>query len=156
MSAVLDRSPAVLTRDSYEKALAELATVWDTALDTLYPDRADPPLDKALPLESYTGIYFNSGYQNLSLTLEQSPDTKKAPKLVAEFVDASWPTTCEIKHVSGEHWLAYCEMTAQGFRDYAGARTEVGPDGKVAAVIVDLRGVNDGNSEGSIRFDKIS
>jgi len=146
----------VAESSSYSKSFAKQALIWDSALDTVYPDRADPPVNLTLPLEAYAGTYFNPGYQNLTVTLRASEGDRNTPKLVAEFVDASWPTTCEVAHVSGEHWLAYCEMTLQNFKDYAGARSEVGSDGKVEAVILELRGVNDGSAEGSIRFEKIA
>ena len=138
----------------FEKLLAKQAAVWESALDTVYPDRADPPQNQSLPLEAYAGTYFHPGYQNLTLTLQGS--AKKEPKLVAEFVDATWPTTCDVAHVSGEHWLAYCGMVPHIPQDYAGAHSEIGPNGKVEAFVLDLLGLNDGNAEGSIRFQKIA
>jgi len=130
--------------------------VWESALETVYPDRADPPVPRTLPLRAYAGTYFHPGYQNLTLTLQGSEDEKEGPRLVAKFVGASWRTTCDVAHVSGEHWLAYCEMPLQSFRDYAAARSEIGANGAVEAIVLDLRGINDEASEGSIRFGKIA
>ena len=46
----------------------------DSALDELYPKRADPPLPRALPLSSYVGTYHHEAYRDITIEqVEEQP-----------------------------------------------------------------------------------
>ncbi|KAI1343055.1 beta-lactamase/transpeptidase-like protein [Xylariaceae sp. FL0016] len=153
-------------RQTMKKQLA----VPETALETLYPEHAEPPLPYALPLNSYVGTYYHPAYHNLTLdpiidtyTQMQSPRSprktqrvrgKKELKAVRE--DVQWQMLIELAHVSGEYWVAFVEpLTTRSGLDVevARAKFEVGVNGKVMSLVMEF--FEDG-TEGEVRFDKIS
>ncbi|KAI0004426.1 beta-lactamase/transpeptidase-like protein [Xylariaceae sp. FL0662B] len=58
-----------------ERKLAEP----ETAVQELYPDRADPPLPRQLPLEDYVGTYFHPAYRNVTIELIADPTRHPSP-----------------------------------------------------------------------------
>ncbi len=131
----------------------------DSALDRLYPGRADPPLPRALPLGDYTGTYYHPAYMNLTIepAAEGSdggpPDGRR--ELRAARDDFVWKMTFEFGHVSGEFWLIYVEPTGSAGlgTQFARAEFQVGVTGKVESIEIEF--TEDG-SEGLILFKKIA
>ncbi|KAL7622529.1 hypothetical protein AAE478_008036 [Parahypoxylon ruwenzoriense] len=60
--------------DAGYKAIDRSVKLADTAVEELYPDRADPPLPRALPLEDYVGTYFHPAYQYVRIELVKDDD----------------------------------------------------------------------------------
>lgn len=131
----------------------------------MYPERADPPLPRALPLEEYAGVYFHPAYQNITLKLvdegESTGDnwvkgTVKGGKLKAIRDDMVWEMVYELQHVSGEFWVAVIDMYyAPNLINAQLARAEfvVGVRGEVDKLKMEF--LEDGN-EGIIVFDKVA
>ncbi len=143
---------------SWAKTFTGLRARMATALDDAYPDRPQPPLPPALPLEKYAGAYYHAGYQDLVLDLAGSARGAKTPSLVAERPNMTWPMRWEFQHVSGEHWIGYIEMLHERsglFNDYSRASFDIGPAGDVAALVVEFRDAAGKATETSIRFDRL-
>ena len=107
----------------FEGSLNQLDHDLHHAEEILYPHA--PKGEKALPLslslESYTGIYNNPGYRNLTLTLINKNDTYSPTDLSdhdseqilhADFWDRTWPQLVNLHHVSGEYFLAHFRHAA--------------------------------------------
>lgn len=135
----------------YKQTLAEVAG----AVDSLYPDRADPPVPPARPLEQYAGTYFHPGYQYMRMELVDDPK-KPGIKLAADRSEFSWKDTCEFAHVSAESWVMY-ELEAaapnQPAKGFAGVEFKVGASGNVTAMGIGWR--SDGSPDGWIWYDKV-
>ncbi|KAH9885525.1 beta-lactamase/transpeptidase-like protein [Xylariomycetidae sp. FL2044] len=58
----------------YRKLLEQRLKAPDTAIETLFPDRADPPLATRLPLRDYAGTYFHPAYRNLTIEVVNDDD----------------------------------------------------------------------------------
>lgn len=123
---------------------------FDKAKDELYPDRAQPPLPKALPLKEYTGTYFHPAYRNLTI------DLSDASKQLRAVQDSVWQMIFDFVHVSGEFWIIYVDMkNAPNLLSGQVARAEfrIGATGKVDKLMVEFM---EEGSEGIITFDKIA
>ncbi|KAI1387779.1 beta-lactamase/transpeptidase-like protein [Hypoxylon trugodes] len=136
----------------------------ETAVDDLYPDRADPPLPRALPLEDYVGVYYHPAYQNVTLELIGKDEVSgswpriggKKSELKAIRDNMEWQMTFEFGHVSGEYWVVIVDSlyVANGLaRQLARAEFEVGAKGKVEKLKMEFF---ENGSEGAIVFDKIA
>ncbi|KAI1141810.1 beta-lactamase/transpeptidase-like protein [Hypoxylon sp. FL0543] len=152
--------------DTGEKLIERQLKLPETAVDDLYPERADPPLPRALPLEEYIGVYSHPAYQNITLELldgdvvtptdDQAKMRGRRGELKAVRDNMEWQMTFEYIHVSGEFWAVIIDMlntpnmvTAQ----LARAEFVVGIKGKVDKLKMEF--LEDG-SEGVIVFDKIA
>ncbi|KAI1078880.1 beta-lactamase/transpeptidase-like protein [Whalleya microplaca] len=148
-------------RQSLERKLAEP----NTAVQELYPDRADPPLPRRLPLEDYLGTYFHPAYRNVKIELintgGQKDGSGKAtsppkPELKAIRSDFEWQMIFKFQHVSGEFWAVIIDMLNTPNRlngQLARAEFKIGVRGKVDALEMEF--LEDG-SEGFILFEKIA
>ncbi|KAH6647578.1 beta-lactamase/transpeptidase-like protein [Truncatella angustata] len=134
----------------FEQSLEDLRGQFDKAEDKLYPDRAQPPLPRALPLEEYTGTYFHPAYRNLTIALSDAAEQLRAVRK-----DSVWKMTFDFGRVSGEFWVIYIDMLNTPNKlngQLAKAEFVIGPSGKVDKLIVEF--LEEG-SEGIITFDKI-
>lgn len=98
---------------------------YQNASKTFYPSVPDPPIAASLPLENYTGIYYNHGYHNMTVSL-------KDDQLFVNRSDHAWKIGVDLEHVSGDHFMAYVDsLTAPGlvFREAVPAEFKVGADG---------------------------
>lgn len=139
---------------SFQKLLDGLLGQFDKAVDELYPDRAAPPVPRALPLEAYTGTYFHPGYLNMTITTNDEGEEGRLLRAVRE--DFVWQMTFDFVHASGEYWAVLIDMKDSPNRlngQVAKAEFRVGPDGKVSALVAEF--LEEG-SEGIITFDKIA
>lgn len=134
----------------------------DTALDRLYPTRAQPPLPPSLPLAAFVGTYHHPAYQNLTLRLADGDgdgdDAAAAAAFTAERKEHTWPTLCEFVHVSGDSWAMYTDMLYErsgNFRGYGRAQFLVGADGKADAMVVEFWDPDDDTVEGVFTFRRI-
>jgi len=87
--------------DWHKKAkddMKKIEDAFDNAQERLYPD-AKSTIAHALPLESYTGTYSHPGYQEITIV-------EKDGKLHADVLERTWAYTMDLKHISGEHFLA--------------------------------------------------
>ncbi|OTB09318.1 hypothetical protein M426DRAFT_17969 [Hypoxylon sp. CI-4A] len=153
---------------SGEKTVDRQLKLRETAIEDLYPERADSPLPRALPLEKYIGVYSHPAYQNITLKLVDESDTtivhdhrnenKDARKgeLKATRDDMEWQMTFEFRHVSGEFWAVVIDFlnTPNMLNgQLARAEFEIGVKGTVDKLKVEF--LEDG-SEGIIVFDRIA
>ncbi|KAL9005443.1 MAG: hypothetical protein Q9188_001768 [Gyalolechia gomerana] len=120
-------------------------------IKALYPDspRGENAIPLSLPLEKYTGVYHNNGYQNITITLSESEEGKHLHSII----DRTWAFIFDFEHVSGEYFIV------KGYPDLLGAELDtadplevlllkaefrVGEDGKVAEFGVNLEPQMDG------------
>ncbi|KAI1100791.1 beta-lactamase/transpeptidase-like protein [Jackrogersella minutella] len=149
-----------------EETLDSKLKLPETAVEDLYPERADPPLPRALPLEDYVGVYSHPAYQIVTLQLTEENTTsatnsrpKRAGKrgeLKAIRDDMEWQMTFEFIHVSGELWAVVIDMlNTPNMLNGQLARAEfvVGVKGTVDKLKMEF--MEDG-SEGVIAFDKVA
>jgi hypothetical protein len=135
---------------SFQQSLNRTLNTFNTAIDDLYPNRANPPLPRTLPLEAYTGTYFHPGYLNITIELS---DVKE--RLQAVRKDFVWPMTFDFVRVSGDYWVVYIDMLEtpnQLNGQLAKAEFRIGARGKVDELVVEF--LEDG-SEGLVTFKKI-
>ncbi|KAI0888186.1 beta-lactamase/transpeptidase-like protein [Annulohypoxylon maeteangense] len=134
----------------------------ETAVEELYPKRADPPVPRTLPLQEYVGVYSHPAYQNITLELVDGVDTasrtspSKTSELKANRGNMEWQMTFEFIHVSGEFWAVVIDMlnTPNSLNgQLARAEFVVGVNGKVDKLKMEF--MEDG-SEGVIVFDKVA
>ncbi|KAK7752219.1 hypothetical protein SLS62_005753 [Diatrype stigma] len=143
---------------SFNKSIEQMLSAGDTALDELYPERADPPLPRALPIDDYLGTYYHPAYQHIRLVRNQSNGTgddagRRELKAVRD--DFVWKMTFEFEHVSGEFWLVYVIPRGSGGigTQFAKAEFRVRATGKVEALEIEFF---EEGSEGLIVFEKIA
>ncbi|XXG95698.1 hypothetical protein Hte_001968 [Hypoxylon texense] len=147
---------------SSKKTLDEQLKLADTAIEKLYPDRADPPLPRALPLQDYVGTYFHPAYRNVTIELVdgtrkrgKGEGKEKKGELKAIRDDMEWQMTFEFRHASGEFWAVVIDfLNTPNMLNGQLARAEfvVGVGGTVDQLRMEF--LEDG-SEGVIGFDRI-
>ncbi|KAI0104412.1 beta-lactamase/transpeptidase-like protein [Daldinia grandis] len=138
-----------------EEVLNTQLKLAETAVQDLYPERADPPLPRALPLEKYVGVYSHPAYQNITLQLTDEDSANAKGELGALRDDMEWQMTFDFHHVSGEFWAVVIDMLntpnlLNGQR--ARAQFELGVKGTVDKLKMEF--LEDGN-EGVIVFDRV-
>ena len=151
-------------RNSHKESLEKRLKAPDSALDELYPKRADPPLPRALPLSSYAGTYRHEAYRDITIEQVKQPggggggggsgDGKAGGRVLrAVRDDAVWKMTFEFEHVSGEFWLVHIDPRVPNglMTQFARAEFRVGPAGRADAVEIEF--FEDG-SEGLIVFER--
>ncbi len=139
----------------FEKVLEQQDYNLRHAEERLYPDspKGEDALPLSLPLRSYTGLYSNPGYRNITLTLLLKNETFSACSLSsanskyllhADILDRTWPQILNLHHVSGEYFLGHTRFaalanTSEASADYVTggdnmlpAEFRIGADGKVA------------------------
>ena len=87
---------------------------------SLYPDAPEEKdsVPLTLPLDAYTGVYFNPGYRNVTILLSDetmiplSSGHSKTASHLSIHDKRTWPWTFEFNHVSGEYFyvLAYMDV----------------------------------------------
>ncbi|KAI1801508.1 beta-lactamase/transpeptidase-like protein [Daldinia bambusicola] len=137
------------------KVLETQLKLAETAIEDLYPERADPPLPHALPLGKYLGVYSHPAYQNITLQLTSEDSVEKKGELRAVRDDMEWQMTFDFHHVSGEFWAVIIDFLntpnmLNGQR--ARAQFEIGVKGTVDKLKMEF--LEDG-SEGVIVFDRV-
>lgn len=147
-----------LTSCRFKETFDQMLSAEDSALDKLYPERADPPLPRAHSLGDYPGTYYHAAYKNITIELaEKQPDgtdgNKRELKAIRD--DFVWKMTFEFEHVSGEFWLIYVKPRGSGGigTQFGKAEFRVGVTGEVEAIEIEF--LEDG-SEGLILFEKIA
>ncbi|KAI8960471.1 beta-lactamase/transpeptidase-like protein [Daldinia sp. FL1419] len=139
-----------------KKALETQLKQAETAVEDLYPERADPPLPRALPLEKYVGVYSHPAYQNVTLQLTPEDSGKEKGELLAVRDNMEWQMTFDFHHVSGEYWAVIIDFlnTPNMLNSQrAKAEFEVGVKGIVDKLKME---VSEDGYEGIIVFDRIA
>lgn len=116
-----------------------------------YPEIADPPLRRALPLKAYPGTYFHPAYRNITIEFSDA-----AERLMSIRDDFAWKMKYEFVHVSGEFWIVYIDMKNSPNMlngQFAKAEFKVGANGKVNELAIEF--LEDG-TEGVITFERVS
>jgi CubicO group peptidase (beta-lactamase class C family) len=112
-----------------------------------FPD-APPPekaIKHALPLDAYTGSYWNAGYRHINLTLSPPSSYVGIPVpsedgkiLHANVTDRTWPHILDFEHVNAEHFLVRWHFNMKGASNFdletdaMRGKFEIGSNGKVA------------------------
>ncbi|KAL8748962.1 MAG: hypothetical protein Q9184_007003 [Pyrenodesmia sp. 2 TL-2023] len=83
----------------------------------LYPEAptGEDAIPLSLPLENYTGVYFNPGYRNITITLAHETDASDSSDSTMQilashhslqsFMDRTWAFHLSFLHVSGEYFI---------------------------------------------------
>jgi hypothetical protein len=98
---------------------------YNGAKEKFYPDIPNPPIPHTLPLENYTGTYYNPGYRNVTIF-------EKDGALHINRQDATLKVKLDLEHVSGDYFMAYIDSTlAPGlvFKEAVPAEFVVGSNG---------------------------
>ena len=90
----------------------------------LYPERPDPPLPMAAPLQSHVGRYRNAGYHDFLVDLQHG-------QLHVDAKDRSFAFDLLFEHVSGEYFVAVIIGAIDGYREKVKAQFALGSDGVV-------------------------
>lgn len=105
-----------------------------------YPHAPEPPIPRALPLEAYTGRYWNDGFRGIGFRVEEKslPSTPvrdpEAPVLRADWFRLN-NVTIELEWVSGEQFLAWYETEVWSLLGGAvPAEFKIGVNGKVKSL----------------------
>lgn len=131
-----------------KKTMSKVAAKVKNAVERLYPERADPPFRRVLPLEQYTGTFFHPAYHNITIELAptssaKAPEYRKKCELRAirgegQFV---WPMIFDFEHVSAEFWIIYIDhlKTPNGLGvQFAKAEFKIGPTGRAEQLVVEF------------------
>ncbi|ETS88227.1 hypothetical protein PFICI_02055 [Pestalotiopsis fici W106-1] len=149
---LLDDGLDVPASDRQADLVPELDASLERQVDTavgdarkrFYPHAPDPPVPRALPLQAYTGRYWNDGFRELKLRVEKKAlASTPAWDPEAPVLRADWHrvvnTTIELEWVSGEQFLAWVETEVWSLLGGAvPAEFRVGADGKVESLGVYL------------------
>ena len=92
--------------------------------EDLYPERPDPPLPMAAPLQSHVGRYRNAGYHDLVVDMQDG-------QLHVDAKDRSFAFDLIFEHVSGEFFIATLINAMDGYREGMKAQFVLGADGGV-------------------------
>lgn len=115
----------LLDRELGEKKRPDVSSIWSNMMSIRLmimkqlrsiafpeappPDRAIP---HALPLDAYTGSFFNPGYRHVNITLAQPTTYVGIPVpsedgmiLHADATDKTWKHVLDFEHVNAEHFL---------------------------------------------------
>ena len=90
----------------------------------LYPERPNPPLPMAAPLQSHVGRYRNAGYHDLVVDLQDG-------QLHVDAKDRSFAFDLIFEHVSGEFFIAVIVGAIDGYEEKVKAQFVLGSDGVV-------------------------
>jgi hypothetical protein len=104
-----------------QKSVEEYKNGWKGA----YPNIPNPRLPTTLPVQNYTGTYFNPGYNNITIEIKDGA-------LYANRSDATLKVELTLEHISGDYFMAYADSTeAPGlpFKVAAPAEFEISPEG---------------------------
>lgn len=104
--------------------MKEYKDKFNNAPEQLYPG-AKSSIAHSLPLGSYTGTYSHPGYQEITIV-------EKDGKLHADVLERTWAYEMDLKHISGEHFLAsmYGTHSYILFTEAVKAKFNISPRGK--------------------------
>ncbi|KAK6850794.1 hypothetical protein PG987_000428 [Apiospora arundinis] len=144
-----------------KKAIHDVFSGYDSAVERLYPDRAEPSLPPALPLQKYAGTYYHPAYQNLTVEVVDNDDSPLGPRqssktqLKASRANAVWDMSYDFEHVSGEFWAVFIDLKKSPnwlSGEVAKAEFRLGSDGWPDELVVEY--MEDGN-EGVITYERV-
>ncbi len=116
-----------MTSPRFKRLIAKKEADYANRTQSFYPHIPSPPLPPSLPLEDYTGTYFHAAYRNITIYLSEEGT------LHIKREDVSWKVVIELKHVSGDYFMAYVDSaTAPGmiFKEKVAAGFQIGVEGK--------------------------
>lgn len=90
---------------SREKKLELQKRAYKDAISKYYPHIPKPALPTSLPIANYTGTYFHPAYRNATITIFN--DVLKIDRSEQQL----WKIAGEIKHISGDFFVAYLDST---------------------------------------------
>lgn len=113
-------------------------------------------------MSNTTQAYLNFTLKSTADTEDRTYLSRDKASLVAVRLDATWPTTNEFEHVSGEYWMLFMQFIGNPsgpFREFAPVQFRVGADGRVEGMEVTWLSLGTGDAEdtveGVVWFDKI-
>ncbi|KAM3071256.1 hypothetical protein ACMFMF_007729 [Clarireedia jacksonii] len=98
-----------------EKNLQLQKCAYKNAVSRHYPNIPKPALPASLPIANYTGTYFHPAYRNATITF--SNDVLKIDRSEQQL----WKIAGEIKHISGDFFMAYVDSTMAPKSAFMGA-----------------------------------
>ncbi|KAH8891646.1 beta-lactamase/transpeptidase-like protein [Thozetella sp. PMI_491] len=143
----------------WQKTIDQMYGKFETAKDTLYPDRPETPIAPALPLEAYAGTYYHPAYRNTTIYVGGPKPARIADsKLGVDRADAVWRMTGELQHISGEYWILYSYFTTVPVSPISSSPVQfhIGADGKVASLDIEFGDAPRGKGDGSYTWEKIA
>lgn len=117
--------------------------------ERLYPHVPSPPLPASRPLASYEGHYRHPAYSSIFVTLDCEESEADLPRSstaredagcglrLANGPDSQAQISVNLKHVTGDFWLALSDALFEGICARAQFRVDV--SGSVTSIGVDLR-----------------
>lgn len=105
-------------------------------LEDIYPKTPSPRLPLSAPIESYTGKYWNAGYETMTVECKDG-------KLEIDATDRSWRFKLFLTHISGEFFTAERLDIDTRYKDLLRAEFRLDTDGSVSmfgvALIMDMK-----------------
>lgn len=129
--------------------MGEAREKYENAARIFYPSIPSPPLPLSRPLAKYAGTYFNPGYKNVTLVVQDG-------RLHCDRAEGTWQLVWDLEHVTGEHFLAHIDSaTAPGlvFKQATAAEFVLGSDGVVRRF--GIAGESEMGREARIWFDRL-
>jgi hypothetical protein len=100
---------------SREENLKLKDDAYKNAISRNYPHIPKPALPPTLPIANYTGTYFHPAYRNATITFDDS--VLKIDRTKQQL----WKIAGEIKHISGDFFMAYLDSTTAPKSEFMGA-----------------------------------
>ncbi|PQE06489.1 beta-lactamase-type transpeptidase fold domain containing protein [Rutstroemia sp. NJR-2017a WRK4] len=98
-----------------EESLKLKDDAYKNAISRNYPHIPKPALPPTLPIANYTGTYFHPAYRNATITFDDS--VLKIDRTKQQL----WKIAGEIKHISGDFFMAYLDSTTAPESEFKGA-----------------------------------
>lgn len=112
----------------------------EKARKRIFPDLPEgDALPLPLPIDKYAGSYWNDGYLNLTIYVDDPPNAK-TKNLRIDALNKTWQHTITFEHVSGNYFLAWLHMVGREaipgnfLNDARAAEFHIDSDGKVDKV----------------------
>ncbi|OAA50933.1 hypothetical protein BBO_00880 [Beauveria brongniartii RCEF 3172] len=132
---------------------------FDNATNILYPSHTTDPSSAVVDYDLFVGTYSHPGYGNYTFSVEEAKPANQtlSKQLVAIRADLIIPMRMNLRHVVGDHWVAYLIpiLGSAAQRGFFAAKAIMGAGGKPTALDITWQGALGRLSEVTTRFDRV-
>ncbi|KAK7426709.1 hypothetical protein QQZ08_006745 [Neonectria magnoliae] len=143
----------------WHEIVDKLTEDYNKGVETIYPNRPDPPLPSPLSAKDLAGTYYNLGYKGLTLRVEANPENPDGETLVCDRHDGTWRFSMRFHHVTGNWWLLVMEQDVKNpprfMQQWERVEFNIGPDGKAAAFAIGWYDRMGNKYESTIEFKRV-
>lgn len=124
----------------WHEMIEMLSKDYDKGVETIFPDKPEPPLPSPVSLKDLAGTYYDPGYKNITLRVETDPGTSDQEILVGDHHDSTWQISTRLYHVTGSWWILYADRAVKNCskfsQEWQRIEFKIGPNGKPSALVV--------------------